>query len=255
MRRPGRLFAACVVLAIVGSAAAVSAGTTEQLRPDLVVHRASDLEIQVMPNGRRRLRLTTTTANIGIGVVELLPEQNDCNQDGDLGNDRTAVQRIYLDEDGDGIFDPAVDVQVGTHVAGCFVFHAKHQHWHFEDFARYRLVNPTSGKAVATQSKVGFCIVDNYRWRPGVPGSPANRYYDTCRADQIQGLSPGWADVYPSQLAAQWVDVTGLPAGRYCLVQRVDPANRILEANDANNVDRTPLRLRRSKVARRPGTC
>jgi hypothetical protein len=255
MRRSAFVVVVGLMLATLGLPGSASAGPPAELLPDLVVRGANDLDIQVTPKGRHRLRLTTTTANLGTGVVELEPRQDDCDGDGDLENDRTAVQRVYLDEDGNGVFDPAIDVELVEHVAGCFVFHAKHQHWHFEEFARYRLLNPVTGKAVATQDKVGFCIVDNYRWRPGVPGSPPNRYYSTCEADQIQGLSPGWADVYSSALPAQWVDVTGLPPGRYCLVQRVDPSNRIVEADDANNLDRTPVRLRRSAARRLPGTC
>jgi hypothetical protein len=243
------------MLAMLAAPTLASAGTPAELLPDLVVRRASNVDVEETPSGRRRLRFTTTSGNLGVGVVELEPRKDDCDGDGDLDDDRTAVQHTYLDEDGDGIFDPAVDVKVIEQVVGCFVFHAQHGHWHFEDFARYRLVNPRTGRVVATQSKVGFCVVDNYRWRPSVPGSPPNAYYTTCDADERQGLSPGWADVYAASLPAQWLDVTGLPSGRYCLVQRIDPGKRIAEVDDTNNVDRTPIRLREVAAARLPGTC
>jgi hypothetical protein len=232
-----------------------SAGIGTELSPDLVVRRARDLDVRITPAGRHRLRFTTTTANLGAGVVELEPVRGDCDEDGDLENDRTAVQHIYVDEDGNGIYDPAVDVTSEEATVGCFVFHAIHDHWHFEDFARYRLLDPRTDLVVASQAKVGFCVVDNYRWRGDLPGSPAAATYRSCQPDAVQGLSVGWADVYPAFLAAQWLDVSGLSPGRYCLVQRIDPGGRIAEADDGNNVNRAPIRLRNSSAARRPGSC
>ncbi len=231
------------------------AGPPLELLPDLVVRRASDFDVQVVAGSRRRLRFTTTTANLGVGVVELEPRQDDCDGDGDLENDRTAVQHVHLDDDANGTFDPSVDTQYEEVTVGCFVFHAQHAHWHFEGFARYRLIDPRADRVVAVQAKVGFCVVDNYRWRPDVPGSPLSPYYTSCDADEVQGLSPGWADVYAASLPAQWLDVTGLAPGRYCLVQRVDPGKRIDEFDDSNNVDRTPVRLRGVSATRLPGSC
>lgn len=255
MRRA--IAAASLVLAmlILAPSAPASAGTDTELLPDLVVRRASDLDMRITPSGRHRLRFTTTTANLGAGVVELAPEQDDCDDDDDFENDRTAIQRSYMDQDGNGVFDRTVDTHVQERTVGCFVFHALHGHWHFVDFARYRLVNPRTGRVVARQTKVGFCVVDNFRWRADLPGSPSNAHYRSCQPDAVQGLSVGWADVYPAFLAAQWLDVSGLSPGRYCLVQRIDPGRRIAEADDGNNVRRTPIRLRDASAGRRAGSC
>jgi hypothetical protein len=249
--------AASLVLAMLTMApsAPASAGTGTELLPDLVVRRASELDVRITSSGRHRLRFTTTTANLGAGVVELAPVQDDCDDDGDLENDRTAIQRSFMDQDGNEVFDRAVDTQERERTVGCFVFHALHDHWHFVDFARYRLVNPRTGRVVAAQAKVGFCVVDNYRWRAELPGSPANAHYRSCRPDAVQGLSVGWADVYPAFLAAQWLDVSGLSPGRYCLVQRIDPGRRIAEADEGNNANRTPIRLRDASASRRTGSC
>lgn len=250
--------AAAAVLALgllTGSALPASAGTGDELRPDLIVRRPSDLDVRITGSGRHRLRFTTTTANLGIGPVELEPVKDDCDGDGDIENDRTAVQRTYLDEDGNEVFDPAIDVDTVQATVGCFFFHARHGHWHFADFAGYRLVNPRTGRVVARQAKLGFCVVDNHRWRPDVPGSPSDAFYRSCAPDAVQGLSPGWADVYSAFLAAQWLDVTGLAAGRYCLVQRIDPGGKIAEADETDNVNRTPIRLGASSASRRSGEC
>jgi hypothetical protein len=231
------------------------AGPSVELLPDVVVRRPSQLDLQVGAGGRRRIRFTTTIANLGVGVAELRPVKDDCDGNGDLEDDRIAIQRVYQDEDGSGDFDPSVDARWNDLTVGCFVFHARHEHWHFVNFARYRLVDPRTGGVVAVQAKVGFCLVDNYRWRPDVPGSPDQRYYSTCEVDEVQGSSPGWADVYAATLAAQWVDVTRLAVGRYCLIQRVDPADRIAESDDSNNVNRTPIRLRKGSAVRLRGSC
>lgn len=255
MRPPPPPLVGLAAALLIVMAQASAAGTPAELRPDLVVRRPSQLELRVGAVGRRRIRFTTTIANLGVGVAELRPVKDDCDGDGDLEDDRTALQRVYLDDDASGDFAPSVDTHWNDLTVGCFVFHALHEHWHFEDFARYVLVNPRSDRVVAVQAKVGFCLVDNYRLRPDVPGSPARRYYSRCEVDAVQGSSPGWADVYPASLPAQWLDVTGLPAGRYCLIQRVDPADRISESDDSNNAKRTPIRLREGSAIRLQGPC
>lgn len=254
MRRAAGAVALAFAMLVL-SVPATRAGTGAELLPDLVVRRASELDIRIVAGGRHLLRFTTSAANLGVGVVELDPRKDDCNSNGNLEDDRTAVQRTFLDQNGNGRYDPSSDPELRELVVGCFVFHAPHAHWHFEDFARYVLVNPRTDRVVARRSKVGFCVVDNYRWRAGVPGSPDGAYYTTCRADRIQGLSPGWADVYPAFLPAQRLDVTDLAPGRYCLVQRLDPSDAIEESDDANNVSRTKVRLDKVTVSRLPGSC
>jgi lysyl oxidase len=254
MRRAAGSAAVAFVLVVLAAPVGL-AGAPSELLPDLIVRRATGLAIRSVAGGRERLRFTTTTANLGVGVVELHPRKDDCDGDGDFEDDRTALQRTFLDQNGNGRFDPSTDPVSRELVVGCFVFHAPHRHWHFEDFARYRLVSTRTGRVVSHQAKVGFCVVDNYRWRPGVPGSPQDAYYSTCRVDGVQGLSPGWADVYPAFLPAQWLDVTDLTPGRYCLVQRIDPGDAIRESDEANNVSRLPVRIRGVRVRGLTGSC
>ena len=56
--------------------------------------------------------------------------------------------------------------------AGCSIFHVEHDHWHFEEFARYRLVNPKSDRVVASSEKVSFCVRDSMRFDARCAGSP-----------------------------------------------------------------------------------
>ena len=50
-----------------------------------------------------------------------------------------------------------------------------------------------------------------------------------------QGISAGWADVYHRGLDCQWIDITGVPSGRYVLEVAINPAHVIQEHNYSNN--------------------
>ena len=134
-----------------------------------------------------------------------------------------------------------------------FEWGACHRHWHFREYADYRLwtteayprwlaaraahpgataeevlaADPTLREGFVAGHKQGFCVMDM------VPPLPtlAPRYKDC--ADQ--GLSVGWADRYSMLLDGQWIDVTGLPPGYYVLEAEVN-AERLFEESDyANN--------------------
>lgn len=113
-----------------------------------------------------------------------------------------------------------------------YVFAPCHGHYHFLDFARYRLLN-TTGDVLRTSQKIGFCLEDLSRWDAGA--NPSARY--TC---DYQGIQAGWSDVYSSAISGQWIDITGLAAGTYVLEATVDPTNLLPESNETNNtVQRT----------------
>jgi hypothetical protein len=92
--------------------------------------------------------------------------------------------------------------------------------------------------------KTGFCLGDRYNLDPGseLPGEPENREWDTnCGPGQLdilgieEGISVGWGDVYEAWRDGQYLDVTGLPAGRYLLVHRVNQGGLLKESSYANN--------------------
>jgi hypothetical protein len=116
-----------------------------------------------------------------------------------------------------------------------FVFSECHAHYHFSDYADYRLLD-MQGNLVARGHKQAFCLVDLERV-PGVNGSNSPKFPDC----GFQGISAGWADVYHSGLDCQWVDITGVPEGRYILEVSVNPARVIEEGNFTNNSARTEV--------------
>ena len=110
-----------------------------------------------------------------------------------------------------------------------------HNHWHVKDLEDFRLIRPDNGRLVGTGAKHGFCFFDNVRY-----GSVNPPYYTTqtgsCGTSTSttvhMGLSPGRGDLYASTLPDQYIDITGLSAGRYRLRATADrtgsrnPTNR-----------------------------
>jgi len=146
-----------------------------------------------------------------------------------------------------------------------FHFSECHQHYHFENFADYRLwTMPGYAKWVAKRKveeridsgvnaellaaaqangelvvghKQGFCMVDSYKFGPN--GSPTAKY-KSC-ADN-QGISVGWSDEYGSNLAGQFVQITGLRDGDFVLENQVNPIQALPESDYTNNFAAVKLR-------------
>jgi hypothetical protein len=129
------------------------------------------------------------------------------------------------------------DLDLGDPAANTnFVYAPCHRHYHFMDFADYRLVN-SAGQPVAIGLKAGFCLLDSLRW----DDSAAFGWKYDCNH---QGIQRGWADVYHAYaqgtnlLSCQWVDITGLDAGIYMLEIEVNPIGRLTELTRTNNLAR-----------------
>jgi len=124
-----------------------------------------------------------------------------------------------------------------------------HNHFHFEDVAKYSLVVPSIGTFLS--AKVGFCFGDDY-------GTPAVSYFpypytgpgqSWCAVGHPEatffreGISPGAGDLYNSQVQYQWIDVTGLRAGTYQLRGEVNPNHVLDESNYDNDVVTAPRQI------------
>ncbi len=111
-----------------------------------------------------------------------------------------------------------------------FEWGACHGHYHFNSFAKYRLLD-TTGSVVRNGHKMGFCLMDVTRVDSAA--NPSARY--TC---SNQGIQMGWADIYSANLSGQWIDITDLPAGQYVLEITMDPLNLVDELDETNNTAR-----------------
>jgi hypothetical protein len=161
----------------------------------------------VTPGLRRLIRFTVTTPNIGDADVFVGSPLNhaDPNGDGDFS-------------DNDGMFE----------FASC------HAHFHFQNYAVYRLIDVKTGK-VWRSAKKGFCMLDTDPNPASTYSgeSPAgDRNYLNCGTltrDGFQGVSHGWSDTYVFQLAGQYFILDGgdgqpvVPPGDYYIEVTVNP--------------------------------
>jgi len=133
-----------------------------------------------------------------------------------------------------------------------FVRSPDHRHWHLLRFMRYELRRAGSGRVLVRDRKTGFCLGDRYAvTTPDLPArAPRKVYTSRCGLNMIdrlsvrEGISVGSGDNYTAFLEGQSLPITGLPAGRYTLVHRVNVERRIAELSYDNNASSVLLDLR-----------
>jgi len=156
----------------------------------------------VTPGTHEVVRFTVTTPNIG-------------NADVFVGS-----PLAHMDPNGDGDFSDQ---------DGLFEFATCHQHFHFQHYATYSLVD-SKGKTWKA-AKRGFCMLDTdpYNVNNG-DGTWSYRNCGTTTADGFQGISDGWADTYVWKLGGQYFVLDGgdgqpvVPPGVYEIRVEVNPA-------------------------------
>ena len=176
--------------------------------------------------------------------------------------------------------DPAVHVAAGD---GLYQLSTCHQHWHFQHYATYELVDPVSGK-VWQAAKRGFCMIDVVPWNGGIQ-SPGPWVYHVCGRPAgplgpaivgNQGISAGRADQYYKWLGGQYFVLDGgdgqarVPPGKYIIRIHVNPpfpctrfdraqnrpvdpqgmCHNFFESNYDNNVAEAPITLPVSRPGR-----
>jgi hypothetical protein len=168
--------------------------------------------------------------NAGVGPLEIREVTHP-------NNTQDVYQRIY-DMNGD----------VTERLVGSFPNAASipPRHLFLPGIAQYNLrpVLPGDGvgPVVAQMNKTSMAVVDSTTYNSMLDGYDPIPGYASVSAP-ILGISIGWADVYPSYLPGQWIDVTGLPDGQYWLEVIADPFDQILEHNETNNTTRIKVNL------------
>jgi Lysyl oxidase/FG-GAP-like repeat len=90
------------------------------------------------------------------------------------------------------------------------------------DFSQYELLDPTGGRTALGRKQSVF-LVDV---APNcIDAGPSTLPFPN------QTLSPGWGDVYVTEVPCNWLDITGVPDGRYTLRVSVD-TNRIVDQDN-----------------------
>ncbi len=194
-----------------------------QVAPDISPFAPSDLQL-VTRNGRTLLIFTATLWNKGRGPIEL-----NATTGSSLGNEvYETAQRIVLPNG-----------QVRDKIVGNLFWHDPHRHFHYDDFGSYvlEMVTPPGSAPTSPQmvNKTTFCFFENLRILLPTEGvAKSTKTYSICGKFK-QGISVGWADVYPYTLPDQNFDVTDLPAGIYRLSFVLDPQLHLMETNRGNN--------------------
>jgi hypothetical protein len=130
-----------------------------------------------------------------------------------------------------------------------YVVSPDHRHWHLLGFEHYELRRPGARTPLVRDRKTGFCLGDRYAADGHTPPGPP-RYTSRCglgepaRLSITEGISVGYGDAYTANLEGQYLPLTGLPAGRYELVHRVNADRRLRERRYDNNAASVLLRLR-----------
>ncbi len=190
------------------------ASAAQQL-PNLQAFPAEDIVMAENFGGVLELRFSARIWNSGAGPLELIAGEVSRGQ-------QNVYQRIYSD---DGSYQ--------DELAGSFVWHQGHDHFHFEDFAVYTL-QPVKGNSKRSSAKTSFCLMDSAIVDGQLPGAPNSPAYANC-GNFFQGISVGWADVYGSELPGQSIDLSRLKDGEYRLIIEADPRRRLVESDDSDN--------------------
>ena len=132
---------------------------------------------------------------------------------------------------------------VARRLAGTLRWHEAHGHFHFVDFAEYELRRLVTGRVdwsargvVARQGKVSFCLMNGPR-DPSSEEDPfgPNPAYVCGGWVGLQGISPGYADIYDWKLPGQFVPLAGVPNGRYALTVRLNVTGSLEETDRRDN--------------------
>lgn len=163
----------------------------------------------------------------------------------DEGAGNEMWQRIYASD------GTVRQVQVGE-----ARFSESHGHLHYVGFQDVTLrewrAGGRPGPVVASAPDKGICMVDIENARFGKPRASPHGYGVLGNCDTAthrdpndptypgsaffqMGISVGYADVYPWFIADQYIDITGVPDGKYLLVVTLDAGKRLVEKSRANN--------------------
>lgn len=130
---------------------------------------------------------------------------------------------------------------VGRERVGTMGF-SGYNHWHFKQFAQYRLLNAKKNLVLRSQ-KEGFCIgasdpinllLPHATWNPGNLDLDSDCGQQSALWTQ-ETLPVGWGDTYFQDLPGQSFNITNLPNGKYFIQIIANPEHLLHETNTGND--------------------
>jgi hypothetical protein len=201
--------------------------------PNLKMLPLDDWRIQNV-DGRRLLRFTTIMVNRGPGAFEVRGHRTS-------SQNRMAIDQVIFNEAGGSR-------RRSTSAVGRYAGDG-HDHWHVQRIMTYELYRVDNPATVRGGAKTGFCFLDTTAWRLSLPYARQSPYYQeswcgtrSTLTNRV-GISVGWGDRYPWDFAFQWIDITGLPSGRYIVRSTVDISNHYRETNNFDNCTWARVRI------------
>jgi Lysyl oxidase len=211
------------------AAVATGSGSGSLLLPDLRQRRPYGIQVSAA-GSRFRLGFESAVENVGRGPLLI-------------------VGRRRSRRDSTMVADQIVRGASGSLRQGAvgrlrYVESKDHSHWHYLRFERYELRRATDRRRLRRDRKTGFCLGDRYDAFPSrrLAGEPTRPIWvGRCGLGEPgllhvrEGISVGYGDNYQANLEGQFLDITGLPPGRYLLVHRVNLDRELRESRYSNN--------------------
>ncbi len=217
------------------SSGIVPAGTVTDLLPDLQVAPFYDLSLVTAPNGHVRLRIGTTTLNVGAGPFEADGVMVDPNDDY-----MVVRQRIY-------------DSAAGSHtrrtpsVMADDLLHQQKQYQivNFMTVDLYKANHPELDEF--GMRKIAYCVRDGAQMASPPDASPPDPVYTSCgnrsSTSVTMGISVGYGEDNPTTGKDQWIDVTDAAKGKYRICATVDPLGQFEQSDTTNDQRWTDVRI------------
>jgi hypothetical protein len=209
--------------------------------PDLRMKPPADLRVR---KAGRVLQLLATNhiVNVGAGPLELRADHS--GNAVKSGYRFAHAYQVVHRWTGPALFFPEAGWVYWKAIPG------QGHYWKYWRAARFELwtlnADGTRRQLRRTGPKLSYCFRDLKRVRTWTR-TPKRRIFPGCsqrfgRSQLRLGVSPGWADIYPSTYHENWISITGLK-GCFAFVHRADPLDDIIEEQEDNNIGERVIRL------------
>ena len=113
-----------------------------------------------------------------------------------------------------------------------------HLHWHYLGAEAYAVYPAGHFDLRRRTAKQGFCMSE-----PDAVFTDYCGYKRPGELGQIEGMLPNTADYYDALVEGQYIDISGLPAGKYVLLNWVNSQCQLKETTYADNAASTSFQL------------